>query len=172
MDRRFIYAGAALLLVLSLGGVGMSLAEKFIRSREGFSATAYPDQQGFMTIGYGHKMLPGESYPNGITQAQADAMLQHDMSRATNAVNRSISVPLNANQHAALVSFAYNVGVNAFLNSTLARLLNEGKYAEAAQQFPLWDHIHKDGTLVVDPGLLARRTAEQTLFNTPTTATA
>lgn len=147
----------------------MSLAEVFISKREGFSATPYKDQAGYWTIGYGHKIKPGESFPNPITPAQGLQLLHQDMAEAEAAVNQYVTVPLNENQHAALVSFAYNVGTEAFANSTLVRLLNDRNYTGAAQQFPLWDHIHADGHLVVDPGLLSRRNAEAALFNTPST---
>ena len=45
----------------------------FIKDKEGFAATAYEDSLGW-AIGYGTRCEPGE-YPNGITEAEADALL-------------------------------------------------------------------------------------------------
>lgn len=46
----------------------------FIKDKEGFAQTAYEDSLGW-AIGYGTRCEPGE-YPNGITEAEADALLR------------------------------------------------------------------------------------------------
>jgi GH24 family phage-related lysozyme (muramidase) len=58
------------------------------------------------------------------------------------------------------VSFAFNVGAHALEESTLLILLNEGKAAEAGEQFERWNHA--DGKVVA--GLTKRREAERELF--------
>jgi lysozyme len=60
----------------------------------------------------------------------------------------------------------FNLGPGALAVSTLLTLLNEGRDAEAAEQFARWDHV---GQIVV-PGLLTRRLAEAKLFSTPEVA--
>lgn len=172
MNRSLMYIGAGLLLLLAVGGVGyigMSIAEKFIANREGFSAVPYKDQAGLWTIGYGHKIKPGEHFPNPITQQEGLQLLQQDMADAMQAVKDNVHVPLNQNQHAALVSLAYNIGGENFAASTLVRLLNAGDFAGAAAQFPAWDKEHINGVLTTSAGLLNRRQAEAALFNTPST---
>jgi hypothetical protein len=69
-------------------------------------------------------------------------------------------VPLNPNQFAALVSFAYNLGAEALRKSTLLRLLNNHNYAGAAEQFPRWTYAAGKQL----PGLVRRRAAERALF--------
>jgi lysozyme len=67
------------------------------------------------------------------------------------------------NQFAALVSFAYNCGVQNLKGSTLLRLHNLGDYAGAVQQFGKW--VHADGEVL--DGLVKRRAAEARLYAAP-----
>ena len=136
----------------------------FIKAREGFSGRAYADGAGLATIGYGHKLRPGEAYPDGITEANALLLLVQDIAAATAAVSRLVTVELGQAQFDALVSFAFNVGTGAFAGSTLLRLVNAADAAKAALQFPRWDKQRRGTMLIASPGLLARRLAEQALF--------
>lgn len=138
----------------SMQYTGAALTESF----EGCRLAAYQDTGGVWTIGYGHTagVGPGDT----CTQAQADAWLQQDMAWAAAVVNRTVDVPLTQGEFNALVDFVYNAGAGAFEESTLLRVLNAGDYAQAAQQFDLWDHA---GDQVV-AGLLRRRQAETAEF--------
>jgi lysozyme len=132
---------------------------KLIEQFEGLRLTAYQDQRGIWTIGYGHTgdVWPGET----ITQAQADDFLALDLHSAETAVFKAVKTAvLNQNQFDALVSLAYNIGGGAFSKSTLVSLLNQGAVAGAANQFLVWDKTNG----VVNQGLLNRRMAERTLF--------
>jgi lysozyme len=75
-------------------------------------------------------------------------------------------VPRIRQQYDALVSFVYNVGVGAFERSTLLRLINQGKYAAASEQFLRWNKITVNGNVSEDPGLSNRRSSEKALFET------
>lgn len=111
------------------------------------------------TIGYGHTgadVRPGVVF----TQAQAEAALRSDLRDAEEAVARAVAVALSDNQFAALVSFTFNVGAGALLESTLLRLLNQGDVAGAAAQFAQW--VRGGGGVL--PGLVRRRAAERALF--------
>ena len=139
-----------------------------IFKEEGLRLTVYQDTGGAWTIGYGHKVLPGEGfYPYGstrtITKEQALALREKDTRLAASAVTDYVNVPLTVNQLTALVSLAYNIGRSAFGTSTLARLLNNRDYAGAASQFDRW--VYDNGK--VDPILVARRAREKKLFLTP-----
>jgi len=130
-----------------------------IKQLEGLQLTAYQDQTGRWTIGYGHT---GPDVHAGltITPAQAEQLLERDLAAAVAAVNRAVTSVINQSQFDALVDFAFNLGCGSLLASTLLRLVNAGDFTAAAQQFLLWDHA---GGLVV-PGLLERRRAELQLF--------
>ena len=126
---------------------------EFIKSFEGFSATVYNDVAGKPTIGYGHLLRPGDSYPDGLTEAQALVLLAMDVAPVSAAVDR-LAPLCNQNQHNALCSFAYNLGVGA-----LQQMLNHG-WAEVPEQILRWTH---SGGVVV-AGLVRRRQAEVDLF--------
>ena len=142
---------------------GLSMTEQF----EGLRLTAYQDQTGTWTIGYGHT---GPDVHSGltITQEHAQALLAQDVSSSSACVNNAVTVPLSQNQFDALVDFVFNLGCAAFTGSTLLRELNAGNFTGAAAQFPLWDHA---GGVVV-AGLLRRRQAEQALFTSGESTTA
>jgi lysozyme len=42
----------------------------------------YKDSLGFNTIGYGHLVLPGEKFTNGISEDEANALLEKDIKKA------------------------------------------------------------------------------------------
>lgn len=134
---------------------GLALTEQF----EGCRLTAYQDQVGVWTIGYGHT---GKDVVAGltITQDQANALLASDIAAAAAFVNQAVAVALNQNEFDALVDFVFNLGRAAFAGSTLLKLLNAGNFASAAPQFALWDHA--GGQVVA--GLLRRRLAETAMF--------
>lgn len=141
---------------MQLSDVGLEL----IKRSEGFRSATYVDATGNATIGYGHKLVPGESFPNGITQAQAEQILAGDVNRAEQAVVSFVKVPLTQGQFDALVDFCYNLGSGKLQSSTLLRNLNAGDYAGARDQLLLWDHA---GPAIL-PGLKIRREAEFALW--------
>jgi lysozyme len=125
-----------------------------IMGNEGFSATVYPDA-GQEAIGYGHDLLPGESYPEGITREEARALLAQDVGKVENAVN-SLGWPLNQNQFDALIDFGFNLGIGA-----LQTLCGHG-IENVPEQIPRWNHCEG----VVSAALTARRASEVALWNT------
>jgi LysM repeat protein len=78
-------------------------------------------------------------------------------------VANNVKVPLTQNQFDALVSFAYNIGEGAFLDSTALRKINAGDLAGGAEAMKLFN---KSGGQVIQ-GLVNRRNDEVRLFNTP-----
>jgi lysozyme len=123
------------------------------------NVTTYLDQVGVPTIGWGHT---GSDVELGlvITMAQAETLLRNDLARFETAVTHLVSVPIDDNQFAALVSFAFNLGADALSGSTLLALLNAGYTQQAAGQFGRWVYAGN----AVAPGLVRRRAAEQALF--------
>jgi len=137
-----------------------------LKNHEGFSATVYLDAAGLPTIGYGHKLKRGESFPDGVDEATAIGLLAGDIQEAEDAVNAGVSGAISQARFDALVSFAYNVGAGAFAGSTLLKKLNAGDLDGAAAEFARWNKIHVAGELVANAGLSARRNAEARLFST------
>lgn len=129
-----------------------------IKSFESCSLVCYKDAVGLNTIGWGHRT----SLPVGATidQAYADKLLRDDLNTFIGGVKSMVEIALNDNQFSALVSFSYNVGLENLKNSTLLKLVNQGDFEDAANEFQKWDHA---GGKVLE-GLLRRRLAEKLLF--------
>ncbi|MBI5427444.1 MAG: lysozyme, partial [Nitrospinae bacterium] len=104
----------------------------FLKRREQFRDHVYEDEAGKRTIGWGHLLLPGEEFPDGITKEQALRLLAQDMRIAETAIQRKVKVGLVQHQFDALTSLVFNIGGGAFENSTLLRLLNREEYNKAA----------------------------------------
>ncbi len=137
-------------------------AKALIKQFEGLSLKPYRCPAGYNTIGYGHVIKDFEEplFKAGIGNSEAEIMLIGDMNLANQALTRLVSVPLNHQQRAALVSFVFNVGAGAFQASTMRQKLNRREYTDAAEQFLRW--IHGGGRPL--PGLVRRRHAERALF--------
>lgn len=139
----------------------MELSQKgldFIKSFEGLRLKSYRCSARVLTIGYGHT---GSDVTENlvITEQQAEELLDQDIKRYEEAVNKFITVPLNQNQFDALVSFTYNCGINALETSTLRKRLNAGQdlCTVAKEELKRWTN---DGLA----GLVRRRQAETELF--------
>lgn len=132
-----------------------------IKHFEGVKLDAYQDSVGIWTIGFGST---GEDVLEGlqITPEEAEERLRDDLDRTEKGVSRVCKAPLTDNQFSALVCFAYNVGVGNLQSSTLLKLVNAGKFDEAALQFGRWSRA--GGKVLA--GLVARRAAEAALFST------
>ena len=83
-----------------------------IKKNEGFSLQAYRDTEGYMTIGYGHKILPGEeALLNGITKEQAEALFARDFETHKAAAMRIPSFSEHPKSvQDALIDMTYNMG--------------------------------------------------------------
>jgi lysozyme len=143
--------------------------QDLIKQFEGFQPKPYLDPAGIPSVGYGHVILPGESFTQ-ITRDQGVALMLADIAmKHARWVADYVKVPLNDNQFSALVSLVYNVGVTP-LTHTLGTLLNAGNYDMAADHFGDWVYAKVDGTEQILPGLVKRRAAEKALFLEPMTA--
>jgi lysozyme len=121
---------------------------------------AYDDGYGYPTIGYGHLILAGEDFKQGLTAAQVQQLFVTDASDKIKLVNRALTVGVSQNQFDALVSLTFNIGGR----SRPIRILNAGG-AVKAHDFTTYDHVTQNGKKVVSKGLLTRRKAEWTIFS-------
>lgn len=133
-----------------------------VKHFEGLYLTAYLCPAGVPTIGYGH--TDGVRMGQTITEAQADAFLAADLAEVAADVDRYVKVLLTDDQRSALASFVFNLGAGSLASSTLLRKLNVGDAAGAAAEFGRWTKARVGGQMVDLPGLVARRAAEQALF--------
>lgn len=140
---------------------GLTLIKKF----EGFRSHPYLCSAGIPTIGYGSTY-----YENGvrvklsdspISEEWAEELLKKNVVHYDLAVNSLTRDDITQNQYDALVSFAYNVGVTNFKNSTLLKRINANpKDPNITNQFMKW--IRAGGRVV--KGLILRRREEAQLY--------
>jgi len=147
--------------VLTVSKAGVDLIKEF----EGCLLTAYPDPGTGgkpWTIGYGATLINGKPVTPGmrITQDIADKLLLEDIERHADPVRDMVSGYATQGQFDALVSFAFNVGVNALKRSTLLRKHMEGDHEGAANEFAKWTLA--SGKRLA--GLVRRRAAEASLY--------
>ena len=113
--------------------------------------TRYPD---------GSAVRLGDSLP--IPQAQE--YFQLEVNKFASQVLSLVSIPLSQSQFDSLVSFTFNVGINAFKNSTLLKKLNSKDYIGASNEFTRWVFASVNGKKTKLPGLVRRREKEKELF--------
>lgn len=135
---------------------GLQLTESF----EGVRLTAYKDQGGVLTIGYGHT---GKDVTLGqvISQSQAESLLRRDIQSSSDWVNKLVTVPMTQGQFDALVDLDFNIGCGNFEHSTVLKQFNLKNAPSAAKAFEMWNTIHS----VINAGLTRRRLAEEAEFN-------
>jgi len=148
--------------------------EKLLIEVEGSQCTLYHDHIGLPTIGVGHlltrdeiysgKIWIGEQcldYRKGLTEEQVKQLMYADLAPREAELRKLVFVPLTENQFDALVSFAFNIGINAFKKSTLLKTLNKGEYALVPGQMRRW--VFAGGKKSM--GLANRREKEIKLWN-------
>ena len=140
---------------------------KIIKKFEGCSLVAYECPAGIPTIGYGSTRLIDGPVRMGdkITQQMADELLLNEVEHLFSPGVFSLipkAVNWKPNQQAALISFAYNVGLGAVEDSTLRRRINNGENPEVVvkTELPRWNKAN--GKVLA--GLARRRNAEVDLF--------
>ncbi len=144
-------------------------ALKIIREFEGCRLEAYPDPGTGgepITIGWGSTRIDGRPVKLGdtITQQSADQLLQNEVEHIARELLKLLppAAAWAGHRVAALVSWAYNVGLGAVGESTLReRILNQENPAVVVrEELPRWDKA--DGQVLA--GLTRRRAAEVRLF--------
>jgi len=134
-----------------------------IKRWEGLRLKAYLCAGGAWTIGYGHTAkagLPLVQAGMEITAAEAETLLLKDLRLYEAAVEKAVRAPLSDNQFAALVSFIYNVGPEAFNKSRIPALINQGNYDAVPRE--LMRYVYAKGKRL--DGLANRRAAEAGLW--------
>jgi len=138
----------------------LPFAIPLIKKYEGFYANAYLCPAGYKTIGYGHKILPGEQIIEPLPEDKALELLAADAEISARAIKRLINRALMPEQEAALLSFTYNVGSAALQRSTLRRKVNAGRDSLVPKELMKW--VRVKGRIM--PGLVARRSEEGALY--------
>jgi len=133
----------------------------FIEENESFTSTVKGDTGGKQKIGYGHDLLPGEAFPNGISEEQAEVLLLRDLISVEETLNTLVPSTCTQNQFDALADFTYECGTEA-----LKQLMAHG-WSQVTVQLPRWVHARVHGVEQVLPGMVTRREKDVALFNNP-----
>lgn len=140
--------------------------EKLIQHYESCRLTAYQDSVGIWTIGFGNTFYEdGRPVTEGdiIPQWRADELFKRVVSKFERAVN-DLGLNLKQNQFDALVSFAWNEGIEALQQSILIRKIRNtpDDLIGIDDEFLKW--IYAGGKKL--RGLVARRRSESLLYRT------
>lgn len=108
------------------------------------------------TVGYGHKLRAGESFPKGVTKAEGQAILLADLQMAENRVFKSITRKLSQSQFDALTSLAFNLTSSGWRMA--AARINKGETAQSV----LSRYVYGGGVRLA--GLVVRRNEEIALY--------
>ena len=147
----------------------MKISEKglaLIKEFEGLHLTAYQDEVGVWTIGYGitnsDKSITGTTIKKGlkITRGKAEEWLEECLNvlYAPKIMKYDVRYNWNQNEFDAMMSFAYNIG-------SIDQLTANGSRSKSVISNKLLEY-NKAGGKVYN-GLTRRRKAERDLFLTP-----
>ena len=116
---------------------------KALHLREGLKLKPYLDTKGIPTIAMGNTYYVGgrkvtmNDKPLTLLEAQNLAKIVAD--DFANKVNALVKSKVNQNQFNALVSLAYNIGINGFSTSTVLKLININPNNQAiSPAFMMW----------------------------------
>lgn len=128
-----------------------------IKYFEKLTLTSYTCQAGIWTIGYGH--TGGDVQPNmTITLEYAEKLLKDDINNVELQLTSTLDKSLPNNVHDALVSFIFNIGINAFKHSTMLLKLQNNE--DIRDEFLKWIHVHEK----ISRGLVFRRVIERMVY--------
>ena len=131
-----------------------------MKKYEALGKTRYLDNDGSITIGYGHHILRGEHFANIITEDEADKLLRADFDNYIGYAKKYTDV---YSEQLALGMFLYNVGETKFKKSTLRKLIHSNKSID--DEIVKWCHFKHKGRRRVSKGLLERREFELLVYN-------
>ncbi len=130
------------------------LGVELVKQYEGFYEKPYMDA-GVLAIGYGTR---GAHIKYGVkwTENYADKVLRLELDSLAVEICKHLNPFVNENQLAALVSFAYNVGIGRLFKAKILEDANIGKFTKALK------YTRSQGIEL--KGLVRRRQAEKILF--------
>lgn len=145
-----------------VSNAGINLIKEF----EGCHLTAYQDEVGVWTIGYGitnsDRSITGTTIKRGIkiSQATAEKWLEESLNQKylPKVMKYDTRYNWNQNEIDALVSFAYNIG-------SIDQLTANGSRSKETIAAKMLEYVKAGG--VTYNGLIRRRKAERELFLTP-----
>jgi lysozyme len=149
---------------VAMDAVGL-IAEYEQGPKGGVALTSYLCPAGVWTCGWGETdgVGPGMRW----SKAYSDQRFCDSLTERVHAVRRMVTVHTTDHELGALVSLAYNIGLDGLQRSSVLSAHNRGDKQAAARAFALWNKATIGGVLTVLPGLVSRRAREAALYLTP-----
>lgn len=140
-------------------GLGSALAISgafIVAPFEGKENKAYIDPVGIVTVCYGNtgkEAVLGKTY----TDEQCLDQMATDLKEHDKQLMSVVKVPFKSDyQHAAMLSFVYNVGIGNFSSSAMLKKLNAKDYIGSCEELTKWIYAKKK----MLRGLVIRRSLE------------
>jgi len=148
-------------LLVTAGAGAFTLAFTLLDGADGLEGrryVPYQDVAGVLTVCDGHTgadIVRHKTY----TDQECDSMLLADLKSVQEKVDSLVTVSISEYRRAALYSFAYNTGTDAFSRSSLLKKLNAGDTTGACNEIRRW--VFAKGRKW--KGLMDRRETERAL---------
>lgn len=142
--------------IRNTAAIGAALVT-LVAGLEGLRTAAYLDPVGIPTICFGSTR--GVQLGDEKTIAECKRLLKHELIEHESGMRRCLREPdaLPDGAYVAFTSFTFNVGVENFCRSSLARKANAGDVAGACDELMRWTRAKG----IELPGLKRRRAAER-----------
>jgi lysozyme len=124
-------------LLAAVGLSGALAGSYLIYPFEGQVNHVYADPINLLTVCVGHvnnTLRMGQTF----TDEQCLETLVKDITKHDKQLMGVVKVPMNDFQHAAFLSFVFNVGIVKFSNSTMLGKLNAGNYKASCDELIKW----------------------------------
>jgi lysozyme len=142
---------------------GYEEAIEFIKNHEGFAGgKMYFDASGIKSIGYGHRIKPGEEFPEQITEQEAENLLRKDFDKAVWYAERETHV--KGYKKIVVAHFIYAKGIGNFLRSNFKKLVLNNKPVE--EELIKWSYYRSvEGEMVFSEYIHNIRLWEIEMYN-------
>lgn len=145
-------------LVAIVGAIAAAGLMALTPKWEGTELKTYRDLGGVLTYctGATENAMWGKTY----TPDECRVQLDRDLARHADGISKCIDMSkLTTGQKVAFVDAAYNIGVQAFCSSSMARRANTGDMAGACAALSMWDKVNGQPV----KGLTRRRADERAI---------
>lgn len=139
---------------MRLSPTGLDLMKR----RNGLTLKARQDPAGLWFIGFAHYGDVTEGME--ITQAEAEAKLEHEIGRLETQLAAMLEIPVSQGQWDALLLLVFDYGLARIRSSILIRHVNAGEFERAAAEFSKWVQVRGRP----DIQMVKRRDMERHIF--------
>lgn len=94
----------------------------------------YKDSEGFLTVGYGHKVLSNENFNNGINEIEVLRLLDKDIAIAESQLDKlKLTIPKDWEEF--LIIMIFQLGLSGTMKfKKMIQALRDANYTEAVKQ--------------------------------------